>query len=136
MEADPLESCTEFRKGSSPSNAPVQSNLPSHPSPPPPIENTIPSPLENTVPKIVCEEDDGELASMANFPVDLTPYLVAGLMVEHGWNRLVTGHVVLGSKPMREHEEHTIVMIQAMATEPEQLQPTLDLVVQFLEESQ
>jgi hypothetical protein len=73
---------------------------------------------------------------MANFPVDPTPYLVAGLTVEHGWNRPARGRVALGGEPTCEHEDYAIVSIQSMPANPDQLRPMLDMVVQFLQNTQ
>lgn len=73
---------------------------------------------------------------MANFLVNPVPFLVAGLTVEHGWNRPARGRVALGGEPMREHEDYAIVTMEPMPAEANQLMPTLDLVVQFLEDNQ
>lgn len=73
---------------------------------------------------------------MANFPVDPTPYLVADLTVEHGWNRPARGRVALGGEPTHEHEDYAIVTMEPMPEDVNQYRPTLNLVVQFLEHSQ
>lgn len=109
----------------------VQSNpIPQHPSPSPPPENPI-------LPE---EEEEGgvepECATMANFPVNPEPYLLAGLTIDHGWNRPARGRVALGGEPTREHEDYAIVSIDPMPAEVNALRPTLDLVVQFLEHNQ
>lgn len=68
---------------------------------------------------------------MANFSVDPTSFLVAGLTVEHGWNRPARGRVALGGEPTREHEDYAIITMDPMPLEANQLAPTLGLVVQF-----
>lgn len=73
---------------------------------------------------------------MANFLVNPNPFLVAGLTVEHGWNRPARGRVALGGEPTREHEDYAIVSIQPMPVDENQLRTTLAHVVQFLEDPQ
>jgi hypothetical protein len=73
---------------------------------------------------------------MANFPVDPYPFLIAGLVVEYGWNRLVRGRMALGGEPTREHEDFAIVMINPMPQEAAQQRLTLNLVCDFLEHAQ
>ena len=51
---------------------------------------------------------------MANFPVNPQPFLIAGLTVDHRWNRLARGRVVLGGEPTREHEDYPIVTLNPM----------------------
>jgi hypothetical protein len=73
---------------------------------------------------------------MENFPVDPRPFLIAGLVVEHGWNRPARGRMALGGEPTREHVDFAIVMINPMPQEASQLRPTLNLVCDFLEHAQ
>jgi hypothetical protein len=73
---------------------------------------------------------------MANFPVNPRPFLVAGMAVDHGWNRPARARVTLGGEPTREHEDFGIVSISPMHQEAAQLRSTLDLVCDFLEHSQ
>jgi len=70
---------------------------------------------------------------MANFPVNPQAFLVAGLTVEHGWNRPARGRLALGGEPSREHEDYAIVSINHMPQEVNQLRPTLNVVCHFLE---
>jgi len=73
---------------------------------------------------------------MANFPVDPTPYLIAGLTIEHGWNRLARDRVALGGEPTREHEDYAIVSVESMPAEANQIWPMLTMVLHFLENTQ
>jgi hypothetical protein len=119
-----------------------QSNLASHPSPHSSLGNPNTSPRlppssnPNHASAEESESEDLEVAAMANFPIDPAPYLIAGLTVEHGWNHSARGRVALGGEPMREHKDYTIVSIQPMPTDPDQLRPMLDMVVQFLQNTQ
>jgi hypothetical protein len=94
-----------------------QSNLASHPSPHSSLGNPNTSPRlppssnPNHASAEESESEDLEVAAMANFPIDPAPYLIAGLTVEHGWNRPARGRVALGGEPTREHEDYAIVSI-------------------------
>jgi len=113
-----------------PSASPVQLQDPIYTVPISPNsspQSTNPSPVE------IAKADQ---ASMANFPVNPQPYLVAGLTVEHGWNRPARGRMALGGEPTREHEDYAIVSINPMPAHADQLRPTLNLVCDFLEHSQ
>jgi hypothetical protein len=83
-------------------------------------------------------EEDG----MANFPVNPRPFLVVGLVVDHvtghitGWNRPARAHVALGGEPPREHEDFAIVSINPMSQEIGELRPTLNVVCDFLNDTQ
>jgi len=57
----------------------------------------------------------GAEQSMTNFPVNRQPYLIAGLALKHGWNRLARGRIALGGEPTREHEDYVIVSINPNA---------------------
>jgi hypothetical protein len=73
---------------------------------------------------------------MANFPVNPRLFLVAGLVVDHGWNRPARAHVTLGGEPLREHEDFAIVSINPMPQEIRELRPTLNVVCDFLDDTQ
>jgi hypothetical protein len=55
---------------------------------------------------------------MVNFSVNPAPFLVAVLMVNHGWNRPARGRMALGGEPTREHEDYAIVRINPMPQDP------------------
>jgi hypothetical protein len=73
---------------------------------------------------------------MANFPVNPRPFLVAGLQVEHGWNRPARGRIALGGEPTRDHEDYAVVSITPMPLEDNELRPTLNHVCNFLQHEQ
>jgi len=99
------------------------------------VPNSPKSPPHSTNPNPIGTVD-GDQAPMANFPVNPQPYLVAGLTVEHGWNRPARDRMALGGEPTREHEDYAIVSINPMPAHANQLRPTLNLVRDFLEHSQ
>jgi hypothetical protein len=82
------------------------------------------------------ESDSDNDDSMANFQGDPRSFLVAGLAVEHGWNRPARGRMALGGEPTREHEDYAIVTINPPPQEAAQLRPTLNMVCDFLEHTQ
>jgi hypothetical protein len=59
---------------------------------------------------------DSDQETMANFPVNPRPFLVAGMAVDHGWNRPARARVALGGEPTREHEDFAIVFHQPNAS--------------------
>jgi hypothetical protein len=76
-------------------------------------------------------EEDG----MANFPVNLRPFLVVGLVADHGWNLPARAHVALGGEPPREHEDFAIVSINPMPQEIGELRPIPNVVCDFLNDT-
>lgn len=73
---------------------------------------------------------------MANFPMNRRPFLVGDLQMDHGWNWPARGRVALSGEPTREHEEYTIVSIDPMPADDNQLRPILTSVCEFLEQNQ
>ena len=58
--------------------------------------------------------EDADQASMANFIINPQPYLIAGLNVDHGWNRPYCARVAQGGEPTRKHEDYAIVTVNPM----------------------
>jgi hypothetical protein len=54
---------------------------------------------------------------MENFPMNPRSFLVAGMTVDHDWNRPTRARVALGGEPTREHEDFAIVSINPMPQE-------------------
>jgi hypothetical protein len=73
---------------------------------------------------------------MANFPINLWPFLVAGLVVDHRWNRPARAHVALGGDLPCEHEDFASVSINPMPQEIGELRPTVNVVCDFLDNTQ
>lgn len=73
---------------------------------------------------------------MANYPVNPQAFLVAGLTVNHGWNRPARERMALGGETTREHEDYAIVSLEPMLEEVAQLRPHLNVVCNYLEQSQ
>jgi hypothetical protein len=73
---------------------------------------------------------------MDNFPVNPRPFLVAGLVVNHGWNHPSRAHITLGGELPREHEDFAIVSINPMPQEIGELRSTLNVVCDFLGDTQ
>lgn len=82
------------------------------------------------------EDSDVDQDLMANFPINPRPFLVVGLMVDHGWNRPARASVALGSELTQEHEDFAIISLNLMPQQVGELQPSLNLVCDFLEHSQ
>lgn len=77
-----------------------------------------------------------KVGAMANYLVNPQAFLVAGLTVNHGWNRPARGRMALGGEPTREHEDFTIVSLNPMPEDINQLRPHLNVVCNYLEQSQ
>lgn len=75
-------------------------------------------------------------STMANFPVNPQAFLVAGLTVDHGWNRPARGRIALGGEPTREHENYAIVSVTPMRQQVGELRPMLNIISDFLENDQ
>jgi hypothetical protein len=93
-------------------------------------------PHSSTAAATVKATNAGDDDPMANFQVNLRSFLVAGLAMEHGWNRPARGRMALGGEPTREHEDFAIVTINPAPQEAAQLRPTLNMVCDFLEHTQ
>jgi hypothetical protein len=85
-------------------------------SSPPPTQTQQENPTHP--PSTAVGEDCPSKIPMVNFPVNPAPFLVAGLMVNHGWNRPARGRMALGGEPTREHEDYAIVRINPMPQDP------------------
>jgi hypothetical protein len=116
--ADLLDTCVESPDSSLyPNHQQEQPYNLLHPSQPPPPPQ-LPSPTKEN-PTSSLSLSGG--AAMANFPVNPRPFLVAGLQVEHGWNRPARGRIALGGEPTRDHEDYAVVSITPMPLEDNEL---------------
>ena len=113
------------------SSLPEEQDFPhTSPTPPPATEK------QRNPSYIDISDDDPDHEAMANFPVNPQPFLIAGLTVDHGWNRPARGRMALGGEPTREHEDYAIITINPMPQNAAQLRPTLNVACDFLEHTQ
>jgi len=78
------------------SSLPEEQDFPhTSPTPPPATEK------QRNPSYIDISDDDPHHEAMANFPVNPQPFLIAGLTVDHGWNRPARGRMALGGEPTR-----------------------------------